>query len=208
MNYSISSVSLICFFLLGVPESSFAQEPDSIIVDSVKVPEVVIESGPPVNTPHTDSIRHSVRRATVLSAIIPGAGQIYNKKYWKVPVLYGAFAGMAYLINFNNKRFQQYNDALIARLDDDPNTNDLQYTGQFTDENLRTLSDYYHRNRDLSIAVTVLVYALNIIDAHVDAHLYTFDVSDDLSMQVQPVVIPSFQYTTGFHPGVGLSFKF
>ena len=125
-----------------------------------------------------------------------------------MPVIYGAFAGMAYLISFNNKRYQQYNDALIARLDDDPNTNDLQYTGQYTDENLRTLTDYYHRNRDLSIAVTVLVYALNIIDAHVDAHLYTFNVSDDLSMQVQPVVIPSFQNLTGYHPGLGFSLKF
>ncbi len=166
-------------------------------------------SGSPVIKSAEDSIGHSVRKATLLSTFLPGAGQVYNRRYWKVPILYAGFAGMAYLINFNNTNYKKYNNALIARQDDNPNTNDLEYVGKYSDENLRTLSDYYHRNRDLSIAVTVLIYALNIIDAHVDAHLYTFDVSDDLSLRVQPTLLPkSYMGFNGYTPGLGASLRF
>lgn len=140
---------------------------------------------------------------------MPGAGQVYNKKYWKVPVIYGAFAGLGYLIHFNNQQYHQYEDALIARQDDDPATVDETYINKYSDENLRTLSDYYHRNRDLSIVFTAIVYALNIIDAHVDAHLYTFDISDDLSLQVQPALLPkNYLGMRGYNPGLGINLKF
>lgn len=133
---------------------------------------------------------HSVRKATVLSAVLPGAGQVYNQKYWKVPIIYGAFAGMGYLIHFNNRYYHDFNTALIARLDSDPNTVDHKYQGKYTDDNLRTLSDYYHRNRDLCVVVTTFVYILNIVDAHVDAHLFNFRVDDNLSLQWQPEFSP------------------
>jgi hypothetical protein len=132
---------------------------------------------------------HSVRKATILSTILPGAGQVYNRKYWKVPLVYAALGATAYYINYNNKNYKQYNDALIRRYDSD-NTNEL-FT-EISNDNLRILSDGYRRNRDLSFAAATIVYVLNIIDAHVDAHLYTFNVSDDLSLKLEPALIPSF----------------
>lgn len=182
-----------------------------------------------VNTPRTDSSAnvvsvpvtdssavpvspkptHSVKKATLLSAVLPGAGQIYNKKYWKLPIIYGAFAGLGYLIHFNNQEYHTYNDALVARQDNDPSTVDTKYTDKYSDENLRSLSDYYHRNRDLSILLTVLVYSLNVMDAHVDAHLYSFDVSEDLSLHVDPVMVPASYYGISvYRPGIGISMKF
>lgn len=132
---------------------------------------------------------HSVRKATILSTILPGAGQVYNRKYWKVPLVYAALGATAYYINYNNKNYKQYNDALIRRYDSD-NTNEL-FT-EISNDNLRILSDGYRRNRDLSFAAATIVYVLNIIDAHVDAHLYTFNVSDDLTLKVEPAFVPSF----------------
>ena len=129
---------------------------------------------------------HSVKKATLLSTFLPGAGQVYNKKAWKVPIIYAGFAGMAYLIKFNNDNYRKYNDALIARNDGDSTTVDTEFKDKYSDENLATLQDYYRSNRDLSIIVTSLIYVLNIIDAHVDAHLYTFNVNDNLSIKVEP----------------------
>ena len=132
---------------------------------------------------------HSVRKATILSTILPGAGQVYNRKYWKVPLVYAALGATVYYINYNNKNYKQYNDALIKRYDND-STNEL-FT-EISNDNLRILSDGYRRNRDLSFAAATIVYVLNIIDAHVDAHLYTFNVSDDLTLKVEPTFVPSF----------------
>ena len=132
---------------------------------------------------------HSVSKATLLSTILPGSGQVYNKKYWKVPLVYAALGATAYYINYNNKNYKQYNNALIRRFDTD-STNEL--LTEISNDNLRILSDGFRRNRDLSFAAAAIVYFLNIIDAHVDAHLYTFNVSDDLSLNVEPTFVPAF----------------
>lgn len=161
----------------------------SVLHGNAQAPVIPVDS---VSKDTLIIVKHSVRKATLLSTFLPGAGQVYNHKVWKVPIIYAAFGTMAYLIQFNNKRYHQYNDALIARLDSDPATVDNSYQGKYSDENLRTLTDYYHRNRDFSVVITVLVYALNIIDAHVDAHLYSFDISDDLSLQMKPVMQPVY----------------
>lgn len=199
-------------FLLLIPAFAIAQTdslpPAPLSADSIQVSSKG-KSETVLTQKDTVAVKHSVKKATLLSAVLPGAGQVYNKKYWKLPIIYGAFAGLGYLIAFNNKEYRNYEDALVARLDDDPNTIDTEYQDKYTDENLRTLSDYYHSNRDLSIVVTVLVYALNIIDAHVDAHMYTFDVSDDLSLQVQPTLIPkTYMGFSGYNPGLGFKLKF
>ena len=198
--------------LLLLPAISFSQTyPDSTTksqgTDTIKsVPVSAVDT---VTVIDTLTHKHSIRKATLLSAVLPGAGQIYNKKYWKLPIIYGAFAGLGYLIHFNNEQFKIYESALIARQDDDPNTVDTEYINKYSDENLRTLSDYYHRNRDLSVVFTVLVYALNIIDAHVDAHLYSFDISDDLSMQVQPTLVPrTYMGMQGYNAGLGINLRF
>lgn len=128
---------------------------------------------------------HSPGKALMMSAILPGAGQIYNKKYWKVPIVYAGFAACAYFINFNNTSFQKYRKAYIQRADGDSSTIDP-YINVYTESNLLDLKTYYRRNRDLTIIITVAVYVLNLLDAYVDAHLFNFNVNDNLSLQVMP----------------------
>jgi hypothetical protein len=124
--------------------------------------------------------------ATVMSAILPGAGQVYNRKYWKVPVIYGAMAGLGYFFIQNQGKYKKYHTALLYRYDDDPNTvDDLD---KYTDENLITLKTQYRKYRDLSALGIAVVYVFNIIDANVDAHLYKFEqkISDDVSLRLKP----------------------
>ncbi len=144
-----------------------------------------------------DSLRHSPHKAAVMSAILPGAGQAYNKKYWKIPVIYAGFAGLAYAISFNQKEYRNYRNAYDQRLDNDPATVD-NYVGTYSDADLGTLKDFYRRNRDLSIIGTGVLYLLNIIDASVDAHLYDFNVNDDLSIKLAPTLNDQLS------PGIGM----
>ncbi len=135
-----------------------------------------------------------------LGAIVPGLGQIYNRKYWKLPIVYGGFLGCAYAISWNNGMYTDYKNAYRDIIDNDPNTNsfmDILPEG-YTIESLGGMSSYqqvlqtsmntYRRYRDLSIVVTIGFYALTLIDAYVDAQLYDFDISPDLSLNVQPVI--------------------
>jgi hypothetical protein len=148
---------------------------------------------------------HSVRKATILSALLPGAGQVYNRKAWKVPIIYAGFAGLGYLFRQNQKNYTAYEDALLARYDDDPTTIDP-YVDIYSEDNLRTLSDFYRRNRDLSFMGITLLYVLNIIDAHVDAHLFRFNTDDNLAITCAPDLraSPAGQLT----PSLTLSLQF
>ncbi|MBN4081590.1 hypothetical protein JYU23_00510 [bacterium AH-315-C07] len=147
---------------------------------------------------------HSPRRATIKSAILPGWGQLYNKKYWKIPVIYAGFGVMAYLIKMNHCRYSDYRDAYRVRTDGDsltmdiynPNSIEIGLTPcssdgsdhKYTESNLLKLRDFYRRNRDLTVIITALLYVINIVDASVDAHLFYFEVSDDLSLQADPIL--------------------
>jgi len=134
------------------------------------------------------NVKHSPKKAALLSAVLPGAGQVYNKKYWKLPIIYAGTAGLVYSFQFNQSRYVKYRDAYKYRIDNDVSTTD-NYIGIYSDDNLNTLQKYYHRYRDLTVIGFAALYALNIIDASVDAHLFTFDVSDDLSMKIEPTLI-------------------
>lgn len=149
----------------------------------------------------TDS--HPPKRAAAYSAILPGLGQAYNQKYWKIPIIYAGIAGLGYVVKFNNDNYQKFKDAYIVRVDGDPLTID-EYENKYTEGNLNTLQEYYHRNRDLSIIGCAAFYVLNIIDATVDAHLFKFDVSDDLSMTLRP---ESFIAYNNYTPALGFSIK-
>jgi hypothetical protein len=152
-------------------------------------------------------VKHSVRTATLLSTILPGAGQIYNHKYWKTPVIYAAFGGLAYLLKNNNDQYNKYKRAYISRTDNDATTiSDPEYD-KYSDDNILTLKNAYQHSRDFNVICMIGVYVLNIVDAAVDAHLYTFDVSDNLSMEIRPTLIYTSINnipTTGF----GLNLKF
>ena len=131
--------------------------------------------------------KHSPLKATLMSTALPGLGQVYNGKWWKVPIIYGGFGGLIYSSVWNDAKCRTYRNAYLIRVDDDPATTD-EFEGRYSDANLRELVDFYQRNRDLSLIFTGVLYALNIIDASVDAHLKDFDVSDDLSLKVRPTM--------------------
>lgn len=145
--------------------------------------------------------------ATVMSAILPGAGQVYNKKYWKVPVIYGVMGGLGYLFLQNNSKYQQYHKALLYRYDDDAATVDK--FPNYTDDNLITLKTQYRKYRDLSALGIGIVYVFNIIDANVDAHLYKFDakINDDVSLRLKPYNTVCFAGKAQFYNGLTLQLK-
>lgn len=127
----------------------------------------------------------SPRTASIYSAVVPGAGQIYNKKYWKVPLVFAAIGTSVYYINRNTKEFNSYKRAIILRQDGNPQTVDIQYQN-LSDDLIRQNIDFYQRLRDISYFALAASYILNIVDASVDAHLKEFDVSDDLSLSFTP----------------------
>lgn len=154
-----------------------------------------------------------VKKATTLSTIFPGAGQVFNKSYWRVPIVLGGLASTIYTIDWNNRGYQRFKTAYALRVDYDKNPEKYpqgaadEFRGAYSATFLKNLKDSYRRNRDLCIILTAGVYLLNILDAHVDAHLQDYDISDDLTMNLEPY----FDYTTvGTQPvyGVNMSFKF
>jgi hypothetical protein len=137
-------------------------------------------------------------KAAFYSAIVPGLGQAYNKKYWKIPLVYGAIGTSMYFYLDNNKKYHSYRDAYKQRLQGLPDKYD------YLDESrLVAAQRFYQRNRDLSLLVTVGFYILNIVDANVDAHLIQFNVSDKLSFQPE-VYTNEFNYK----PNLGLTFNY
>lgn len=139
-----------------------------------------------------------VKKATTLSTIFPGAGQIFNKSYWRVPIVIGGMASTIYTIDWNNRGYQRFKTAYALSVDYKknpdkyPNGAPDEFRGAYSETFLKNLKDSYRRNRDLCILLTVGVYILQIIDAHVDAHLQDYDISDDLSMNFEPY----FDYST------------
>lgn len=153
--------------------------------------------------------KHSPHKATLYSAVLPGLGQAYNHKYWKIPILYGGIAASVYYISFNTKYYNMYKEAYRDFIIRDPANTSYEdiilertrYTvdevlkdpskEQWFENALKNKKTYYKRNRDLSYILLIGVYVLNLIDASVDAHFFDYDVSDDLSLHVQPTMIPT-----------------
>ena len=144
-------------------------------------------------------------KAIIYSAIFPGMGQIYNKKYWKLPIVYGGFIGFSYAISWNGRYYTDYSNGYKDIMDDDQSTdrwkNFLPYgmdpesvDKEWLRDVLKRRKDFYRRFRDLSIIGTVGMYALCIIDAYVDAQLFDFDMSQDLSFRIEPTIIQKTDY--------------
>ena len=157
--------------------------------------------------PSADSLANAIKakfvpdpkKALWLAIVFPGGGQIYNRKYWKLPLIYGGFLGCVYALSWNNMMYRDYSQAYVDIMDSDPNTNSYENfipKGYDISTNLTRIQDlfrrkknYYRRYRDLSMFCMIGVYALSIIDAYVDAELSSFDISKDLSMKVRPSII-------------------
>lgn len=160
--------------------------------------------------------RPDPQRAMWLALVLPGAGQIYNRKYWKLPIFYGGIMGCIYAMTWNNMMYKDYSQAYLDIMDDDPTTesyNKFLHLGkQITSSNeerykeiFKSRKDKYRRWRDLAFFCLIGVYALSVIDAYVDAQLSEFDISDDLSLRVEPaVMIKETKSNTSGDASVGL----
>ncbi len=146
------------------------------------------------------------RRASLYSAILPGAGQIYNRKYWKLPLVYGGFVGLGLAVNYYNDLYNRFRADIYGFLED-PNYSSS--TGANLDRT-RTLTDNARRDRDFWIAMTGVFYLLQIADAHIDAHLKEFDLNPNLQLSFEPSMEPTYfaGYTQGFSSGISIKLKF
>lgn len=207
---------------------SIANENKKKMLELTASPDIKQEKDP------TDSLSRELKRkqwvpnptkATWLALVIPGGGQIYNRKYWKLPIVYGGFAGCAYALTWNGKMYKDYQAAYVDAVNekwDSSSITDLLPPGyidrvshsQIT-ETLRKRKDTYRRWRDLSIFAFIGVYLISVVDAYVDAELSNFDIGPDLSMKVEPTIINN--QTGGYYNpatlknksvGVQCSFRF
>ena len=208
---------VICIIMLVASINCQAQKEDLAVMDSIAQADSRILFGDSVATASdTTSIvvkkkekkpardwatwKPNPQRALWLALVLPGAGQIYNRKFWKLPIIYGGFIGCIYALTWNNMMYKDYSQAYLDIMDDDPNTasyNKFLHLGvEITEANeerykelFRSRKDKYRRWRDMSFFIMVGIYAVSVIDAYVDAELSVFDISHDLSLKVQPTVI-------------------
>ena len=180
--------------------------------DSAMVSEMIMKGSKQKVKRDWSTWRPSPKRAMWLAIVVPGAGQIYNRKYWKLPIFYGGFLGCYYAMRWNNMMYRDYSQGYIDLNDGNLETqsyNQFMHLGMTIDESKPTdvqrfstkfkkRKDYYRRYRDMSAFILIGVYALSVIDAYVDASLSEFDISEDLSMKVAPTLMQNGGYT--FNP--------
>ena len=181
-------------------------ETDSVLASTQPSSVVIIQDTSQLPmTLETKMFKPDPTKAIIYAAIFPGLGQVYNRKYWKLPIVYGGFLGFSYAISWNGRYYTDYSNGYQDIMDEDPATdswkNFLPY-GQdpetvdkaWLTNVMKRRKDFYRRYRDLSIIGTVAMYALSIVDAYVDAQLFDFNISSDLSMRVEPTIIRKTDY--------------
>jgi len=209
---------LLFFVFVCIANGIFAQNiaTDSIQQDTifkVKAKREIIVANEPIQNKlgAKDSVKvklHSPKKAAWMSAVLPGLGQIYNKKYWKLPVIYVGFGVIGYLGYNYYTKFNKYKDTYLYRSGLDSTSRDYFPQIQSTDL-LYEYWNYYRRNFELTCIVGSLFYILNIIDASVDGHLYKYDISDDLSLKIEPDMNSLSYYSKkNVSGGVKLTLKF
>ncbi|MCC8153484.1 MAG: DUF5683 domain-containing protein [Tannerellaceae bacterium] len=196
----------------SIPESGIDEIAlsDSTVQEAFQVADVAGEDNLAMRNRLENTFKPNSTRAVLYSAIFPGLGQIYNRQYWKLPLVYGGFTGFMYAITWNNRMYQDYSNAYVAIVHDareypegpadkwSTDWTDLVRSGDYQSvlnntsyhDQFKRRKDYYRRYRDLSIILAVGFYALCMLDAYVDAEMFDFDVSPDLSMRVEPLIMP------------------
>lgn len=180
------------------PEQRLPPVSDSIAPDE-DPPTVVVDENSPYGLDGKIIFNPSPERAVWLSALFPGLGQIYNRRYWKLPIIVAGFMGLGYGTSWNNTQYQDYNRAYRDLLDNDPSSdsymdffpptvNEADLDKTWLKATMKSRKDYYRRNRDLCIICIVGLYLLCMVDAYVDAQLAHFDISPGLSMDVAPAM--------------------
>ncbi len=177
-------------------DSVVMSSPTIIFDDSTEVPPLTLE---------LEKFKPNPTKAIIYSAIFPGLGQMYNRKYWKLPIVYGGFLGFSYAITWNGRYYKDYSNGYKDIMDDNPETDSWknflpygmdpdQVDQAWLKDVMKRRKDYYRRYRDLSIIGAVAMYALGILDAYVDAQLFDFSIDSDLSLRVEPTIIKKTDY--------------
>ena len=202
-------------FLLGILISiAFQQtEAQNVVFDTVGNAIISADTIVKQQSSNKEKKPHSPTKATIMSACLPGLGQIYNGKWWKVPIVYAGLGGLGYLVYSNYSEYSSYLHAYEFKTGDLPegmtlNAHETELANKYASNQLQTYKESYRRDFEFYTILTVAWYGLNILDACVDGHLYNYDISDDLSLSVdpylrhaeQPIKIPQYAQ-------VGLSFK-
>ncbi|MBQ3739559.1 MAG: hypothetical protein II862_11350 [Bacteroidales bacterium] len=157
---------------------------------------------------------HSPKKATIMSACLPGLGQVYNKKWWKVPIVYAGLGGLGYLAYSNHYEYRSYLHAYEFKTGDLPegttlNQYEAELANKYAEGQLQTYKESYRRDFELYCILTAAWYGLNILDACVDGHLYSYDISDDISLSIDPYLpLDATPVTMPQYAQVGLSFNF
>lgn len=212
-----NSLFLFIFFLFFLVTTLAQDKNDAIPVDSIievtEGEEILVKGKKEKRKKQKDKKVNPLApsKAAFYSAVLPGLGQIYNKRYWKVPIVYAAIGTGVYAYIYNDNLYDRFRTAFKRRLAGftDDEFYDLNGSGidpgnpDFSDEALQDAQERYQRDRDLALFITLGLYALNIIDANVDAHLKQFNVDDDLSMEVQPYLE---YHPISADPSYGLAF--
>ncbi len=193
--YSTLLVNIFFTFIFFVfTYRSFAQDSDTKKQTTIHSPQSTD------NNKLKDSIKvikHSPKTATLLSAVIPGLGQAYNHKYWKIPIIYGGAAAIGYFINFNSKYYKQWKNEYSIRKSAAYDKTKDKYPN-YSDQNFIDLENYYRHNLELTYIIGGLVYVLNILDAAVDANLFDYNINEDLSLRFEPICYPSYVNNINF----------
>lgn len=218
MRIRLTFILFLITFVVAGKASAAALQNDSIYLvpssDTVKVVKAEEEYV------STSTFQPDAQKSVWLAAVVPGLGQIYNRQYWKVPIIYAGALGLAYGITWYDRLYVDYRKGYIDLMDKDPSTNYFEYllpegvtinssNQSYYTKTIKTRLDNYRRNRDLCIIATAVFYLLTIVDAYVDAQMFDYDISPDLSLEVLPTVIPaSSSYEQDSSVGLSCKLKF
>jgi len=205
LEMTLTGLRKITYFVLillsieSVHGQQVVGERDTVAMESLDTPPVAQTTTAPIST---YAQRFNPRKALLYAAVFPGSGQVYNKKYWKVPIVYAGFLGGIYLVSFYQEQHVTYRKDLFELLNDPTATN----PEGFSEDQLRSLVDEARRERDYFLVLTGIWYVLQMVDAHVDAHLKEFDLNPKLKVSLEPHVERNAMF--GRSNGMSLIIKF
>lgn len=216
-KYSFSLLLILFFLQANAQQRDSIAPKETIVADTAKIKtpfKVQFKNATKeIGLLFKDTtVLQNPRKAVLRSAVIPGWGQARNKKWWKVPLVYGGFVGLGLVYNFNNQFYKEFLLESQYRKANQSIAQDnrflyAQYKG-ISDDQIYSAKDFYRRNRDLTLYSTFGFYLLQMVDAYIDAKLATFDVSDDLSLKIKPTInMPSYASTHTLAPMPMLTLK-
>ena len=197
MRLRLSLAIIFAFAMLMARGQQLPEIDSALSSDTIRMTK-----GNRVITIDSYASRFNPRKALLYSAVFPGTGQLYNKKYWKVPLVYGGFAAGIYMVSLFQDSYLQYKNELYGILSD----GSLVSPSGYNESQLRRLTTVFKRERDFYSIVTVFWYILQLVDAHVDAHLKEFDVNPNLQVKLEPIM--ESNPMNGKSAGIALKFKF